>query len=109
MNIMSPQSNALLPALQQYLVEAGENIRLARLRRKLSMVQVAERAAISRTTLAAVERGAPTVSIGTYAQVLFTLGLASSIRQLAKDDVLGHKLQDAGLVVRERAPKRPNK
>jgi transcriptional regulator with XRE-family HTH domain len=99
----------LLPALQQHLTEAGENIRLARLRRKLSMVQVAERANISRTTLAAVERGAPTVSMGTYAQVLFTLGLAPSLRQLAANDTLGRKLQDAGLTLKERAPKRTTK
>ena len=103
---MARQTKSLLPRLQQYLTETGENIRLARLRRRLSTVQVAERAAISRTTLVAVEKGAPTVSMGTYVQVLFTLGLEKTILQLAADDVLGRKLQDAGLLVKERAPKR---
>lgn len=103
---MPRQSKILLPRLQQYLTEAGENIRLARLRRKLSTAQIAERAAISRTTLVAVEKGAPNVSIGTYVQVLFTLGLEKTILHLAEDDALGRKLQDAGLIVKERAPKR---
>ena len=103
---MPRTSKPLLPRLQQYLTEAGENIRLARLRRKLSTTQIAERAAISRTTLVAVEKGAPHVSMGTYVQVLFTLGLEKTVLRLAEDDVLGRKLQDAGLSVKERAPKR---
>ena len=47
----------LLPRLQQLLTQMGENIRLARLRRKLSAARVAERAAISRNTLHAIEQG----------------------------------------------------
>ena len=84
----------------------GENIRLARLRRKLSAQQVAERAGIGRRTLYDIERGRPNVSIGNYAQVLSVLGLADELLNVAKDDVLGRKLQDAKLVVRTRAPKR---
>lgn len=97
----------VLPRLQRLLGEVGENIRLARLRRKLSAAQVAERAGISRPSLIAVEKGAPHVSIGSYLMVLFVLGLEKSILQLAADDELGRKLQDAGLVVKERAPKKP--
>jgi transcriptional regulator with XRE-family HTH domain len=95
----------LLPRLQQLLAQTGEQIRLARLRRKLSTARVAERAALSRTTLHAIEQGAPTVSMGAYLQVLFVLGLEKSILHLAADDVLGRKLQDAELVVSARAPK----
>jgi transcriptional regulator with XRE-family HTH domain len=95
----------LLPRLQQLLVQAGEQIRLARLHRKLSMARVAERAGISRNTLHAIEQGAPTVSMGAYLQVLFVLGLEKTILHLAADDVLGRKLQDAELVVSARAPK----
>lgn len=96
----------LLPRLQRLLTEVGENIRLARLRRKLSTAQVAERAGISRPTLLAIEKGAPTVSMGAYLMVLFVLGLEKSLLQLANDDILGRKLQDAGLLVKQRAPKR---
>jgi transcriptional regulator with XRE-family HTH domain len=88
------------------LKELGENIKLARLRRKLSTNQVAERAGIGRTTLYEIERGKPTVSIGNYAQVLSVLGLEEDLLNVAKDDLLGRKLQDAKLVVKGRAPKR---
>jgi transcriptional regulator with XRE-family HTH domain len=106
LDITPRQAKSLLPRLLQYLTEAGENIRLAWLRRKLSTTQIAERAAISRSTLLAVEKGAPNVSIGTYLQLLFTLGLEKTILRLAEDDVLGRELQDAELAVKERAPKR---
>jgi transcriptional regulator with XRE-family HTH domain len=95
----------LLPRLQQLLTQTGEQIRLARLRRKLSAARVAERAAISRNTLLAIEQGASTVSMGASLQVLFVLGLEKTILLLAADDVLGRKLQDAQLVVSTRAPK----
>ncbi|MFZ0453451.1 MAG: helix-turn-helix transcriptional regulator [Ignavibacteriaceae bacterium] len=88
------------------LREFGENIKLARLRRKLSTIQVAERAGISRTTLYEIERGKPNVSMGNYVQVLSVLGLENDLLKVAKDDELGRKLQDAKLVVKERAPKR---
>ena len=84
----------------------GENIKLARLRRKLSTMQVAERADIGRTTLYEIERGKPNVSMSNYAKVLFVLGLEEDLLSVAKDDLLGRKLQDAKLIVKERAPKR---
>ncbi|HSW56472.1 MAG TPA: helix-turn-helix transcriptional regulator [Ignavibacteriaceae bacterium] len=88
------------------LVELGGNIKFARLRRKLSAEQVAERAGISRKTLYEIERGRPNVNIGNYAQVLLVLGLENDLLNVAKDDLLGRRLQDANLVVKERAPKR---
>ncbi|MDR1679910.1 MAG: helix-turn-helix domain-containing protein [Prevotellaceae bacterium] len=96
----------LLPKLIKILEELGENIKLARLRRQLSTKQIAERAGISRSTLWQVEKGLPSVSFGTYAQVLFVLGLEKDLLLLAKDDVLGRKLQDIGLTIKKRAPKR---
>ena len=95
----------LLPKLTKMLEEMGGNIKLARLRRKLTTEQVAERAGISRSTLWQVEKGLASVSLGTYAQVLFVLGLEKDIQLIAKDDVLGRKLQDAELTVGRRAPK----
>lgn len=86
--------------------ELGENIKLARLRRKLSAEQVAERAGISRSTLWQIEKGLPNVSMGYYAQVLFVLGLEKNLSVMAADDVLGRKLQDAEILVKKRAPKR---
>jgi len=83
----------------------GENIRLARLRRKFSAALVSERAGISRTTLRAIERGAPSVTFGAYAAVLFSLGLEKDLLIIAKDDELGRKLQDLGLPTKSRAPR----
>ncbi len=106
---MSKPKTALLPNLNRILVEVGENIKLARLRRKLSSEQVAERANISRPTLSSIEKGAASVGIGSYLQVMFVLGLEKDFLKLAKDDELGRKLQDAQLLLKERAPKKPNK
>ena len=96
----------LLPRLTKILEEMGEDIKLARLRRRLSAEQITQRAGISRSTLWQIEKGAPNVSIGYYAQVLFVLGLEKNLSEVAADDVLGRKLQDAEILVRKRAPKK---
>lgn len=95
----------ILPQAKKILDKMGENIKLARLRRKLSLEQVAERANISRPTLSAIEKGVPTVSIGSYFLVLQVLGLEKDFLLLAKDDDLGRKLQDAMITTGKRAPK----
>lgn len=102
---MKGAKTVLLPKLTRILEEMGGNIKLARLRRKLTAEQVAERAGISRSTLWQVEKGLPSVSLGTYAQVIFVLGLEKDLLSIAKDDILGRKLQDAELTVGKRAPK----
>ncbi|MBK9391358.1 MAG: helix-turn-helix transcriptional regulator [Bacteroidetes bacterium] len=96
----------LLPRAQKVISTLGENVRLARLRRKYSAQQVSERANISRPTLLSIEKGNPNVSIGAYVKVLMVLGLEKDIDTIAKDDDLGRKLQDANLRIRDRAPKR---
>lgn len=103
------KSNPLYPAWQKLLSNLGENLRLARLRRKLSTEQVAERAGISRPTLVQIEKGEPTVAMGNYVKVLAVLGLEKDIALIGNDDLLGRKLQDAELTVRDRAPKNLNK
>jgi len=92
--------------VRRLLKELGQNIRYARLRRGFSMKLVAERAGMSRTTLRAVEQGEPGVTLGSYANVLHTLGLHEDLRAVAADDALGRKLQDANLPTRRRAPRR---
>ena len=85
----------------------GEQIKLARLRRRLSAELVAERAGISRATLWNVEKGSPSVAIGLYAAVLHALGnMDSDFLLVAKDDEFGRTLQDLELPVRRRAPKK---
>jgi len=103
---MANKSPVLLPRLKRILSELGDNIKLARLRRKLSAEQVAERADISRSTLYSIEKGYEGVGIGHYLSVLHVLGLEKDILLVAKDDELGRKLQDIGLVTKKRAPKK---
>ena len=94
----------VLPSTEEILVIMGEQIKLARLRRQLSVKLVAERAGISRATLWAVEKGTATVSIGTYAAVLHALGgMDKDFALVAKDDEFGRKLQDLNIQTRGRA------
>lgn len=103
---MANKSPVLLPKMKKIMAELGENIKLARLRRKLSAEQVAERAGISRSTLNFIEKGYEGVSIGYYLNVLKVLGLEQDLLLVAQDDELGRKLQDANLSTKERAPKK---
>lgn len=103
---MGREKPVLLPKHKKILSELGENIKLARLRRKFSTEQVSERANISRPTLSSIEKGSESVSLGLYLQVLAVLGLAEDLLEVAKDDVLGRKLQDLELEVKTRAPKK---
>ena len=88
------------------LTDLGENIKLSRLRRKMSAEQVSERANLSRRTYYSIEQGSAGVAMGNYAMVLFVLGLEKDLLKIAEDDKLGRKLQDSELIVKERAPKR---
>lgn len=103
---MSKTSVVLMPQTEMILEQMGEQIKLARLRRKLSAELVAQRAGISRATLWSIEKGTPTVAIGMYAAVLHALNnMDEDLLLVAKDDELGRKLQDLKLITRKRAPK----
>jgi len=92
--------------LEQKMRTVGEQIKLARLRRNLSVAQVAERATCSPLTVARVEKGSPTVSMGIYLRVLYALQLDDDILLLANKDEMGRALQDLSLKHRERASKK---
>ena len=78
--------------------QLGENIKLARKRRKLTTIQVSERANIDRTTLYQIEKGNSKVSMGSYFNVLRVLGLQDDFLKIAADDEFGRKLQDLDLI-----------
>ncbi len=104
---MDKRTTVILPQIQRMLNQMGEQIRLARLRRRLTAELVAERAGIRRVTLSNIEKGSPSVSIGSYAAVLHALsGMDKDLLLVAKEDELGRKLQDLGLPTRCRAPKK---
>ena len=92
--------------LEKTMTIMGEQIKLARLRRNLSIAQIAERATCSPLTVNRIEKGSPTVSVGIYARVLYALQLDDDLLLLAKEDTLGRTLQDLGLKHRQRASKK---
>ena len=108
--IMPRSDRALLPKQKRMFIKVGEQIRLARLRRRLSAQQVAERAGISRSTLSLLEKGSSSSTVSTLFRILSVLGLEADFLALAKDDELGRRLEDAKLATpRKRAPKRKSK
>lgn len=98
-------------ALDEILKALGENIHLARLRRKISTTMLAERAGMTRNTLRSIERGDSGVTVGAYANILFCLGLEKDLLLIGDNDILGRKLQDAALThTKKRVSQRgPNK
>lgn len=92
------KKQVVLPRFQVLMEQMGENIKLARKRRKLTAVQVAERAGIARSTLYLVEKGDPSVAMGAYFNVLRVLNLQDDFLKLAADDIFGRKLQDLDLL-----------
>lgn len=104
---MSKKTVLVTPDTQKILNNMGQQIKLARLRRNLSTELVAERAGISRATLWAVEKGTPTVAIGTYAAVLHALGgMDKDLELVAQDDEFGRRIQDLNLVTPKRAKRK---
>ncbi len=107
---MPKKSVVLLPETITILEQMGLQIKYARLRRKLSSELVAERAGISRATLCAIEKGAPSVAVGCYASVLHALNyMDKDLLLVAKDDELGRKLQDLELPIGKRVTKKVRK
>ncbi len=96
--VMRTKKIILLPKHKKIFEQVGENIKLARLRRKLTASQAAERAGINRTTLYKIEKGNHAVSFGAYFNVLRVMGLQDDFLKLAADDEFGKKLQDLKLL-----------
>jgi transcriptional regulator with XRE-family HTH domain len=92
------------------LRKLGHDIRDARRRRRIPVAILAERASISRATLSKVEKGDPGVAAGTYATVLFTLGMADRLADVAdpRHDAVGRELEEERLPERIRLT-RPRK
>jgi DNA-binding XRE family transcriptional regulator len=95
---MNSKKQLLFPKHQKLFEQVGENFKLARKRRKLTMVQVAERAGIDRTTLYQIEKGNGSVSMAAWFNVLRVLGLQDDLLKLAANDEYGRKLQDLSLL-----------
>jgi len=95
---MNSKKTIILPKYQKIFDEIGENIKLARKRRKLTTDQVSERAGIHRATLYRIEKGDPSVDLGIYFNIFRVFNLDKDFTQLAADDPFGRKLQDLDLL-----------
>ena len=104
----SPAQTALPLTVRKALRKLGGDIQIARKRRRLTMTIVAERAFISRNTLTRVEKGDPAVSLGIYATVLFVLGMAERLGEIADpaSDRVGLSLEEARLPERARVERK---
>ena len=103
---MKQAKTSLLPSQERILLALGENIRLARLRRDLSSAQVAERAGVARTTLVRLEHGDDGISLASLLKILFVLGLEADLEAVSRDDAMGRRLQDLGLLERKRSSRK---
>ncbi|HEY9773084.1 MAG TPA: helix-turn-helix transcriptional regulator [Planktothrix sp.] len=103
---LNAQSAIPIP-VRRAVRKLGQDIRDARLRRRIPTKILAERASISRTTLYKIENGDVGVSLGTYATILFVLGMIERVGDLAdaRDDELGRQLEEERLPKRIRLPR----
>ena len=103
---MAKKSVVIMPKTERILEAMGEQIKLARLRRDLSVKLISERSGVSRATIWQVEKGSAHVAIGIYASVLHAIsGMDVYLLKIASDDKLGKTLQDLKLKIRKRASK----
>jgi transcriptional regulator with XRE-family HTH domain len=105
---MTKRTRPLFPGTQRRAEALGERLRLARLRRRITLSDMAARVGTTRITLARLERGEFSVGLGLLARILGVLGLEADLDQIARDDELGHRLQDIRLprpgTARRKAP-----
>jgi DNA-binding XRE family transcriptional regulator len=107
-DIKKARTSSPLPLpVRRALAKLGSDLRDARRRRRIPTAILAERAQISRATLVKVEKGDPSVSLGIYATVLFSLGLIERLAALgeASADTIGLRLEDERLPQRIRLGK----
>jgi transcriptional regulator with XRE-family HTH domain len=91
------------PMVLSQLRDLGENLRVARKRRRESIKAWAQRIGVSEPTLTRMEKGDPTVSLGAYATALWLMGRSTMIPELAAPEHDKGALEEAVRVAKVRA------
>jgi len=86
MSRVSRFSNTPPAAVESIIIQLGKNIHVARLRRQMRLVDLAERVGVSRYVMSDIEKGKPTTAIGSYIAALWVLGLADSLYSVGNPD-----------------------
>jgi transcriptional regulator with XRE-family HTH domain len=104
---MTPKNKLPIPAVRA-MRKLGTDLGNARRRRRITAKLLAERAGVSPRTMAKIEKGDPSVTMASYASVLFSLGMVERLSDLvdSRHDVRGRELEDENLPKRVRVPKR---
>ncbi len=101
--------DAIPPAVTQALARLGENLAVARLRRRESQRVWAKRLGVSVPTLIRLERGDPGVSAGIYATALWLIGRVGAVPELAApSEDRGALENDVRKALRRRASRSPH-
>lgn len=96
---MKTSSARPFPAIEKQMTALGQRLREARLRRGISTLLFSERMNVSRDTLNRLEKGDPSIAMGTYVRALRVLGVEKDLDKVAQDDELGRKMQDLKMPV----------
>jgi transcriptional regulator with XRE-family HTH domain len=100
--VASPPFPLMPPAVRQSLAKLGTDISIARRKRRLTVAMMLERIGVAKSTYLKLERGDPSVAMGTYAQAFFALGLGTPLATL-----IDQRHDEQGLLLEvERLPKR---
>lgn len=105
----STVADTLPPRVRRSLTKLGADIALARKKRSLTVVMMAERIGVAKSTYLKLEKGDPTVALGTYAMTFFVLGFGESLGDIldARKDEQGLLLDIERMPQRVRRPKPP--
>lgn len=93
----------ILPTkVKRALSKLGADIAIARKKRSLTVMMMAERLGVAKSTYLRIEKGSPTVAMGAYAMTFFVLGLDNVL-----GEILDQSRDDQGLLLDvQRLPKR---
>ncbi|UWU17102.1 helix-turn-helix domain-containing protein (plasmid) [Rhizobium sullae] len=89
-------------AVERSLNVLGANLKTARLRRNLTLQEVAEKIGVIRRVVSDAEKGKPSTSIAVYVALLWVYGLTEQLMQVADPETD----QEGRALERARAPQR---